>query len=146
MKSRTFITSISDFHVLTTSIMKLTYVKGNPKIKFYRNYKIFGNDLFQVNLENGLRNLTNLTYISFEEFFFENSHAPIKKKILRVKENSFMSKALRKAILMRSRMKNLYLKNKTDLNWSNYKNKYISAMVSCSRFIWITNSGYPRRV
>ena len=32
-----------------------------------------------------------------------------------------MSKALRKAIMMRSRMKNLYLKNKTDLNWSNYK-------------------------
>ena len=32
-----------------------------------------------------------------------------------------MGKALRKAIMMRSRMKNLYLKNKTDLNWSNYK-------------------------
>ena len=32
-----------------------------------------------------------------------------------------MSKALRKAVVMRSRMKNLYLKNKTDLNWSNYK-------------------------
>ena len=32
-----------------------------------------------------------------------------------------MSKPLHKAILMRSRMKNLYLKNKTDLNWSNYK-------------------------
>ena len=34
---------------------------------------------------------------------------------------SFMGKALRRAIMMRSRMKNLYLKNKTDLNWSNYK-------------------------
>ena len=31
MKSRTFITGISDFHVFTTSIMKLTYTKGNPK-------------------------------------------------------------------------------------------------------------------
>ena len=26
--------------LLLTSIMKLTYVKGNPKIKFYIDYKI----------------------------------------------------------------------------------------------------------
>ena len=32
-----------------------------------------------------------------------------------------MSKALRKAIMMHSRMKNLHLKNKHNLNWSNYK-------------------------
>ena len=47
MKSRTFITGISDFHALTTSIMKLTKgnnTKGNPKIKFYRDYKNFEND------------------------------------------------------------------------------------------------------
>ena len=78
---------------------------------------------FKVNLENGLRNLTDLRYTSFEEVFLRtlDCHAPIKKKILRANENSFMSKALRKAIMMRSRMKNLYLKNKSDLNWSNYK-------------------------
>ena len=103
--------------------MKLTYTKGNPKIKFYRDYKNFDNDLFKVDLENSLRNLTDLTYTGFEKVFLRtrDCHAPIKKKILRANENSFMSKALRKAIMMRSRMKNLYLKNKTDLNWSNYK-------------------------
>ena len=73
MKSRTFITGILDFHALTTSIMKLTYVKGSPKIKFYRDYKNFDNDLFQVDIENGLRNLTNLTYTYFEEVFIENT-------------------------------------------------------------------------
>ena len=84
MKSRTFITGISDFHALTTSIMKLTYTKGNPKIKFYRGYTYSGNDLFKVDLENSLRNLTDLTYTSFENIFFENTrpdcHAPIKKE------------------------------------------------------------------
>ena len=59
---------ISDFHALTINIMKLTYTKGNPKIK-YRDYKNFDNDLFQVDLENGLRNLTDLIYTSFEEVF-----------------------------------------------------------------------------
>ena len=122
MKSKTFITGISYFHALSTRIMKLTYVKGNPKIKFYRDYKIFDNDLFQVDLENGSRHLTDLTHTSFEEVFLRtlDYHAPIKKN-LRANEHSFMSKALRKAIIIRSRMKNLYLKNKTDLNWSNYK-------------------------
>ena len=53
-------------------VMKLTYVKGNPKIKFYRDYKNFDNELFQAALENGLRNLTDLTYTSFEEVFWEH--------------------------------------------------------------------------
>ena len=85
VKSRTFITGISDFHALTTSIIKLTYTKGNPKIKFYIDLKNFDNDLFKVDLENGLRNLTDLTYTSSEEAFLRtlDCHAPIKKKILR---------------------------------------------------------------
>ena len=41
MKSRSFITGISDFHAFTTSIMKLICVKYNPKIKFYEDYKIY---------------------------------------------------------------------------------------------------------
>ena len=71
IKSGTFITGILDFHALTTSIMKLTYFKGNPKIKFYWDYKIFDNYLIQVELENGLRNLTDSSCTSFEELFWE---------------------------------------------------------------------------
>ena len=48
MKYRTFITSISNFHALTASIMKLNYATCNPKIKLYRDYKHFDIDLFQV--------------------------------------------------------------------------------------------------
>ena len=55
MKSRTFITGMSDFHALTTSVMKLTYTKGNPKIKFCRGYKNFVNDLFQSQLRKWLK-------------------------------------------------------------------------------------------
>ena len=52
MRSRIFITGISDFHAFTTSITKLTYTKGNPKIKFYRDCTYSDNDLFKVDLEN----------------------------------------------------------------------------------------------
>ena len=115
MKSKTFITGISDFHALNTSILKLTYVKGNPEIKFCRDQN-FNNDLFQVDLENGLRSLTEETCISFEGFFFLRTldyHPPLKNKILRVPENFLTSKAFRKTLMMRFRMKNLYLKNTT---------------------------------
>ena len=49
MKSRSFITGISDFHAFTTSIMKLIYVKYNPKIKFDEDYKIHYNEFFKLN-------------------------------------------------------------------------------------------------
>ena len=81
MKSWTFITGISDFHAFTTSISKLTYIKSNPKIKYYRDYKSFDNDLFQVDVEHGLRNLTDVTYNNFEEGSLRtlDDHAAMKK-------------------------------------------------------------------
>ena len=45
VKCRIFINSISGFFALTTSNMKLTYVKGNAKTKFYRDYKNFDNSI-----------------------------------------------------------------------------------------------------
>lgn len=53
--------------------MKLTYIESNHKFKLYRDYKTFGNDSFQIVLENGLRNLTDSIYTSFEGVFYENT-------------------------------------------------------------------------
>ena len=63
--------------------MKLTYVESNHKFKLYRDYKTFDNNLFQVVSENGLRNLTDSIYTSFEGVFSRalNHNAPINKKI-----------------------------------------------------------------
>ena len=46
---------------------------------------------------------------------------PLRKKILRFNHNTFMSKALRKAIMHRSKLKNIYNKKRADVNWTNYK-------------------------
>ena len=93
--------------------MKLTYVKGSLIIKFYENYKTYYNDFFSSWLRKWLKKSHWLKILHY--------HAPIKRKVSQVIENFFMSKALHKAITMRSGMKNWYLKNKTDLNCSNYK-------------------------
>ena len=42
-------------------------------------------------------------------------------KILRCNNNPFMNKALRKAIMTRSRLKNKFNKNSSAKNWNSYK-------------------------
>ena len=43
------------------------------------------------------------------------------KKILRFSNNPFMTKTLRKAIMHRSKFKNIYNKKRADDNWAYYK-------------------------
>ena len=50
-----------------------------------------------------------------------NKHAPIKKKIMLFNNNPFMSKAFRKVIMHRSKLKNINNKYRTEDNWANYK-------------------------
>ena len=50
-----------------------------------------------------------------------NKHAPIKKEIMRFNNNPFMSKALSKAFMHRSKLKNIYNNYRTEGNWANYK-------------------------
>ena len=55
------------------------------------------------------------SYANFEQTFLEvlDKHAPIKKKVVRANDKPFMTKALRKAIMRRSALKNKYISEKT---------------------------------
>ena len=74
-------------------------------------------------MESRLNYLTSRSYDDFETAFLKelNRHAPLKKKILRHNNNCFMTKELRKAIMLRSKLKNIFNKNKTHFNWQKYK-------------------------
>ena len=50
-----------------------------------------------------------------------NKIAPVKVKVPRFNSNAFMIKSLRKAIMLRSRLKNNLNKQRSDENWDNYK-------------------------
>ena len=56
-----------------------------------------------------------LLYASFTKIFIDtlNKHAPIKKKYIRANHANFVTKALRKAIMLRSRLRNIFLKEKS---------------------------------
>ena len=121
--SITFETGISDHRKLVSTIRKSGSFKGKPKIKIYRSYKEFELENFNRILKYQLENLTNHAYAKFEKVFLKEliKHAPPKKKILRLNNNAFMTKELRSKIMLQSKLKNKFNKEKNHINWCNYK-------------------------
>ena len=117
------VTGISDFHKLTAVSLKSQILKAPPKIKTYRNYKTFDENRFNEDLKSKLDSIEKLDYPLFESIFIDilNTHAPVTTKKVRANNHQFMTKALRKAIMTRSRLKNAYLKTRNSKNWENYK-------------------------
>ena len=92
-----------------TTALKTQVIKGNAKTKMYRDYKTFNTELFKREIGESLENHTTYGYSYFQNIFIAllNKCAPIRKKIMRFNNNPFMSKALKKAIIHRSKFKNL---------------------------------------
>ena len=115
MKPAAFETGLSNHHKLITTVLRKTISKGN--------YKRFDKKKFETELKFKLTSQTNLSYSTFQTVFLEilNKIAPVKAKVLRFNNNAFMTKSLRKAIMLRSRLKNNFNKQRPDENWDSYK-------------------------
>ena len=94
-------------YATVTTALRTQLIKENAKKKMYRDYKAFNMDFFKRDLRESLENHTSYDYSGFQNIFIVllNKHAPIKKKIIRFNNNPFRSKALRKAIMQRSKLK-----------------------------------------
>ena len=97
-------TGLSDFHKMIITVLKTTFPKAKPRIVPYRDFSKYNVDNFtgelKINLESkGLKN-----YESFENIFLGvlNSHAPSKKKVIRANQKPYITKEMRKAIMLRS--------------------------------------------
>ena len=123
MKSATFETDFSDHHKLIATIFRKAISKGNSKKIFYRDYKRFDQKKFETELKLKLNSQTNLRYSTFQAAFLEilNKIAPVNVKVPRFNNNAFMTKSLRKSIMLRSRLKNNFNKQRPDESWDNYK-------------------------
>ena len=119
----TVTTGLSDFHKMVVTVMKTTFPKAQPKIVYYRDYKNFDIYNFRTDLRARLSETKEKDYYHFELTFLRvlEEHAPMKKKILRANDKPYMTKALRKAIMRRSTLKNKYLKKKSDENLKIFK-------------------------
>ena len=118
MKTEVLETGISDHHKMIFSILKYVFAKRPPKTICYRDLKNFGQKAFNSYLKSKVADCPN----SFENFLqtFQDTVqllAPVKTKIIRYNNKSFMTKSLRKAIIIRSKLQNKCNKNRTPKNW-----------------------------
>ena len=85
---------ISDHHSFITTPLRTQVIKGNAEMKMIRDYKTFNIELFKREIGESLENHTTYDYSYFQNIFIAllNKHVPIKKKIMRLNNNPFMSK------------------------------------------------------
>ena len=67
--------------------------------------------------------ICNMEYQDFLNIFINilNKHAPMKQKYLIANQGRFMTKDLHKAIMKRSRLRNKFLRDRTDISREEYK-------------------------
>ena len=113
---------ISDHHHLVSAVLNKKISKGSTKTLFCRDYKKFEENKFAKDLAHELQNVKNPSYNQFEKAFVSlRQHVPLKKKQLRFNRSSFMTKALRKAIMTCCRLKNICNKKRSYYDWDKYK-------------------------
>ena len=118
-------TGISDFHKLTITMLKSSFIKQVPKILKYRNFKRFNIEYFRNDLlyEISKIDFHNVNREEVETLFMMtlNTHAPMKTKYIRANNSPFMNNELSKTIMVRSRLRNKYLKLNTVESRDAYK-------------------------
>ena len=124
-KTTTVETGLSDFHKMVVTVLKTTFPKQGPIVINYRNYKKYGENVFKSDLRQELQKIdpSNLDYSSFETAFDRvlDKHAPVKKKYFRANDKPFMTRAQRKATMLRSRLRNKYNEDRTAENWNRFR-------------------------
>ena len=112
--TETVSTGLSDFHKLVLTVLKTTIWKSKLREIHYRNYKKFDSLKFNVDLKNTFTHEKIESCIKFDEAFMKvlNRHAPLKNKIVTANHSSYMSKTLRKAIMIRTYLDKNYFKKR----------------------------------
>ena len=130
-------TGPSDFHLLALTIMKKSFRKLLPRLINYRPYKNVSNEAFReclrqklskevfVNNDEGLQQFCDINLQVL------NQHAPQKIKYVRGNQMPFMTKQFSYEIMKRSRLRNNFLRNRTEENkilYSRQRNYCVSLL------------------
>ena len=101
-------TGLSDFHKMNITVLTMFFSKQKHETVFFRNYNKFDNSAFREALNRELLkyDLNNIEYDTFQKIIVSLLHvyAPLNKKYLRANHASFVTKELRKAIMLRTRL------------------------------------------
>ena len=121
--TNTICTGISDHHRLVYTMFKSTFKKLQPKKLIYRSFKNFSPDAFSNHLESELKGCKNLSIFDSTLTNVLNFHAPLKTKLLKGNNKPFVTKELRKAIMLRSHLKRISERLKTEEAFKQYKSQ-----------------------
>ena len=127
--SGTVATGLSDYHKMVLTTMRANYERLKPTKIQYRSYKNFSEKDFLRDLQNMPFHTcmdmddNEAAYSSFKDMFKKvvDKHAPMKSKLIRGTHAPFMNKELSKAIMHRSRLKNIHNKTQTKESWEAFK-------------------------
>ena len=118
-------TGLSDHHKMTISVLNRYIKKKAPITVNYRNYNKFNETNFRNDLIWQLNTLDNdnINYDNFKRIFLNvlQKHVPSKRKVIRGNSAPFMNKTLSKAFMHRSKLKNRFNKDPSDINLNLYK-------------------------
>ena len=91
----------------------------------YRDYKNIDYAIFNNNLRKQTENLnfSELDFATLREIFIEilDKFAPLQKKYIRANHSKFVTKELSKAIMLRSKLRNQFLKTKSQESKMKFK-------------------------
>ena len=104
------------------TMLKSCFNNTEPKLLNYRDFKHFSHENFKEDFSEALCDCGD-SYDDFDHIFTSklNKHAPKKKKWIRGNNKPHVNKALRQAIMKRSRLKNKANKTKDPTDIKNYK-------------------------
>ena len=118
-------TSLSNFHKLIITVTMLKFEKQPPQTVIQRNYKNYNKELFEKEIQIKLTefDFENIPYETFNNICIDilNLCATLKKKYLRANHSKFISKELSKEIMLSSKLRDKFHKNKTDEARAKYR-------------------------
>ena len=119
-KTTTVSTALSDFHKMIVTVLKTTYPKAQPKVIPYRDFSKYIIKDFQQDLKVKLEAEDGDRYDSFQTIFLDtlDVHAPQKKKVVRANQKPYVTKNMRKAIMLRSQLENNFFAEGTEGYWN----------------------------
>ncbi|XP_057302848.1 uncharacterized protein LOC130637010 [Hydractinia symbiolongicarpus] len=115
-------TGLSDWHKLTVTVIKAEMPKKKPRIIKYRSIKNFNKSEFQKDLTKSME-LQEVNFANLDTAFKNviEKHMPVKQKMVRNNHAPFITKRVRKEIMIRSRKRNVYNSNPTAENWNSFR-------------------------
>ena len=116
-------TGLSDFYKMTASVLKCYFMKAEQKVIFYRDYKTFSNESFRSLITNKNGNLQDHnvldSFLDICKFALDES-VPLKQKHITANNSPFMNKTISRKIMKRTRMRNKFLRQRTEANRRDY--------------------------